>query len=444
MSMRLFKVLLVATLIVSTGAVAFAELQNVSVNGNIRIRGDWYENAPGNKTDSAFVEQRTRLGVKADFTDNVTSVIEFDDYSNWGDDFRSPNYVTGVDTRNAIRNGNGQVAVYQAYIEAKDMWGTGLQLKVGRQEMKLGSQWLMGVNDNSARFYGLSFDAACLSYVFDDLGVVHALWFKNAETQRDFSEGDMDGYGLYATCTAVQDVTFDAYWLYIREDGNNARRGPLLQNINLFGQPAKRLELHTMGVRAAGKLYGFDFELENAYQFGYVGTVKSGSIDYSTTMGINSELGYQFDCKFQPRPFVGFAAFMALDKGDSNKMAFNRLFSNWQYSEFLDINKNLSNCFVWRAGASMNPFEALKLSAVASVFKAYKDQGDTNVDAVETGLYATYKYTEDLLFRAGYAHLWPMEGSSHGNLISGNGLLPAPTNNNTNMNYMFLETEISF
>ena len=83
-------------LLVLTAFSVHAELQNVEVGGSIRIRGNYYNF--DSLTDMSWIEQRTRLNVKADFTSEVSAFIEFDYYSGWGDDFRS-NYLTGADFR---------------------------------------------------------------------------------------------------------------------------------------------------------------------------------------------------------------------------------------------------------------------------------------------------------------------------------------------------------
>jgi hypothetical protein len=138
---------IIAALLCGISGGAYAELQNVEVGGGIRIRGNWYD-FDDSLAEVAFVEQRTRLNFKADFTDNVSTFIEVDNYGNWGTDFRS-DYFTGLDGA-----GGGDVALYQAYIDVKEMWGTPLNLRVGRQEVALGSQWLLGVNDASSLFTG--------------------------------------------------------------------------------------------------------------------------------------------------------------------------------------------------------------------------------------------------------------------------------------------------
>ncbi|MFO7975705.1 MAG: hypothetical protein R6V12_13840, partial [Candidatus Hydrogenedentota bacterium] len=118
--------LVLAALVVLTATPAVAELQNVIVGGQVRIRGDYYMNTvtgidssnlqwgagvlggrsigtgqnfnlPGilglrgwddDENSLGFVEQRTRLNVKADFTNEVGAFIELDAYDIWGGDFR--------------------------------------------------------------------------------------------------------------------------------------------------------------------------------------------------------------------------------------------------------------------------------------------------------------------------------------------------------------------
>jgi len=151
--MRKSLAILIIAVTVATAVPAFADLQNVVVGGSIRIRGNWYPGVNDGNT-IASTEQRTRLNVRADFTDAVSAFIEVDDYAIWGEDFRS-NYLTGIDGRAATGD---DVELYQAYIDAKEMWGTGLKARIGRQEIKLGSGFLVGTNDKNSVFTGLSFD----------------------------------------------------------------------------------------------------------------------------------------------------------------------------------------------------------------------------------------------------------------------------------------------
>ena len=91
-----FKTLLSIALLVAMSSVAFAELQNVEIGGSLRIRGNYF--GLDSLGDVSFIEQRTRLNVKADFTQEVSAFIELDAYDVWGEDFRS-DHVTGGDRR---------------------------------------------------------------------------------------------------------------------------------------------------------------------------------------------------------------------------------------------------------------------------------------------------------------------------------------------------------
>jgi len=91
-----YKTLLAVAVLALLGSVAVAELQNVEVGGSIRIRGNYFDMDSLGKM--SYIQQRTRLNVKADFTQDVSAFIELDSYDAWGEDFRSW-YLCGNDFR---------------------------------------------------------------------------------------------------------------------------------------------------------------------------------------------------------------------------------------------------------------------------------------------------------------------------------------------------------
>jgi len=456
------RTLMIGLLVLAMGTVAYAELQNVEVGGSIRIRGSWYEGTDPDLTDifwwnrhpgtyvqdTSFVEQRTRVNVKADFTDNVSAFIELDSWDVWGEDFRS-NYVTGADARGVS---NDDVEVYQAYIEANEMFGYPLRLRVGRQELSLGSEWLVGVNDNSSLFRGLSFDAVTLNYA-TDMASVTAIWAKLAETFSDFSDDDADLYALYGSYLGLEDIVIDAYWMFVRDE------------VAVIGTQA---DLHTIGLRGAGTYGAFDFEAEVAYQFGEVEFPDTGwwfwrqdnDVDFSEWGG-NLEVGYTFDMNYQPRVYLGFAYLGGGDLTDNTfwpwdepdlEMPFNRLFSNWEYSEFL-ANTDLSNVLIYRLGGSMMPTESIALGLDLSYFDVDEEAPDwgwwpfrQNADGnlgIETNLHAEYHYSEDLAFRVGWAHFFSDDGVEDWNRWPDNALT-AVSAYDDDMDYLYWETQIAF
>jgi hypothetical protein len=431
--MRSMKFFFAASCVLALSSLAYAELQNVEVGGQIRIRGNWYDfddDAP----ETSFIEQRTRLSVKADFTDEVSAFIEVDNYNIWGTDFRS-NYITGLDGA-----GGGDVALYQSYIEANEMWGTPLRLRIGRQELSFGNEWLVGVNSTSSLFTGLSFDAARLDYITDNFNV--AAWAsKLNETFGDAFEDDVSFYGIYGSYTGLEDVVIDAYWMYVRDD----------ESLTAFD-----VDLHTVGLRGAGTISQFDFNAEVAYQFGEASLDRPfpfSDIDVDVgAFGGNLEVGYTFDVTVQPRIYLGFAY---LEGAEDDELAFNRLFSNWEYTGFF-ANTEESNLLIYRGGVSLMPTEQVSLLLAVSYFQAEEEStvpggflglfptdGDDKL-GWEVGLYADYAYSEDLTFRAGYAHFFGKEGLEDGNSVLLNGLAALNGDEDSDYDYVFVETEIKF
>lgn len=542
--MRLsFMFVLAVTMAVIT-APAFAELQNVEVGGSLRIRGSWYSSghpalatvAPFEEkgNSSAFVEQWTRLNVRADFTKDVSAFIELDSYDVWGEDFRGGAGLTGFDGRGATATDD--VMLYQGYIETRETWGYPLTFRVGRQEIQLGSEWLVGNNDTSSFFGGQSFDGFTARYDGDTWNIMGG-WTHLAENGAAEEDGDIDLSGIYGSYTGFENWTIDGYWLYLRDGrgaNNTAPFSPVglpfaydTANEGVGGRILDRIEsafgvdqyddtqtVHTLGLRGAGEVANFDLEAEVAYQIGEAtnvtrtffqpdpsstlvgafglpifGAYGDDEADYSN-LGVNIQLGYTFDTSYQPRIWIGGAYFEGEDNRDDtfseflrsllpfyqsqSSVGFNRLFSDWEYSEFLDAT-DLSNSLIFRGGVSVQPTEKVSVALNAAYFQADETTtvnglfgipfwGKETDDTLgwEIGLYLDYAYSEDLTVSFGYAHFFADEGVSSvrgnfrtgligdpfflpgGNFVKGNGLVGLGGFNDDDLDYVYAETKIKF
>jgi len=547
--MRKSLLVLLFAVLVATSVPSFAELQNVLVGGSIRIRGNWYSSAgvgdsltarnplfepfwtnsyrpagnpfagarwaaqPGRLavggglfdwSDSGHsfsnVEQRTKLNVRADFSEQVSAFIELDSYDSWGEDFRS-NYLTGIDGRAATGD---DVEVYQAYIEANEMFGYPVRLRIGRQELKFGSGWLVAPQETAAFFFGTSFDGVRATYTADTFSV-DAFWSKLAERSPLEEDGDTDFSGVYASCTAVENMTFDAYWFWLRDavalaDTYNGFVGTWIEDV-LDVDDYDVTNLHTVGLRGAGTLGAFDFDVEAAYQFGSADAVGAGFAGAAgpfgegspygdddaewDAYGANATVGYTFDMAWSPRVFVNAAYFSGEDERDVDfldwlgalycpfwsteaSVSFNRLFSNWEYTEFFE-NSELSNAWLAKLGVSAKPMENLSLlltGMYAETLEPYASPWPTfwffgqrvaplaafsfldeeNPDDLgwEVELIATYNYTDDLSFEVGWSHLFVGDGLAEGSFSTGNGLIFNGGTGDDDADYVYFETKLAF
>ncbi|MFP4191208.1 MAG: porin [Candidatus Hydrogenedentota bacterium] len=396
------KTLIGMAVVIAFTSVAHAELQNVTIDGSIQIRANYYKNVVrdprGDGSESENVEQRTRLGVNAEFTDQVSSYIELDNYYLW--------------------DGNSSdlsVDIYQAYVQADEMWNTPLRVRIGRQEMPFGNSWLVGATRTAPGFFGLAFDAVRATYATDEISVdaFMAELFDNST----FS-------GVYGSYTGQPGMNFDAYWLW-------DRRSP--RYVDDFNT-------HTFGLRGAGKVERFDFEGELAWQ-----TADAPLDDYWAG---NAEVGYTFDTPISPRVYLGAAWFEGKDTYRPTIFdrlnpfftpvqitSFNRLYTDVPYSRLLP--RNVTNVRVARGGGSIKPAEDTLVQLMVGYFQS--DEAPTGFSkdlGWEAELFGVYHYTEDLRFTLGWAHFFTESGMR--------GRPDAIIEGDSDADYVYVETRLSF
>lgn len=506
-------------------AAAQAELQNVDVGGEVRIRvrhwNNVYVGTPGGPrqiripnfyvprrpigpfgvqsrydwddklNDADFVEQRTRLNARADFTNNVAAFIEFESYDFWGTDFRS-NYITGADGPGVTTN---DVEVYQAYIEAAEMFGMPLRLRIGRQEMQLGKGWL--VDDITTAIIGRSFDALRLTYD-NDVIEVDAFVSMLAEGG-SFAEDDDDitFAGVYGTYKGFDALQASLYWLWIRD--------PRRLNDTNFIAPLEWIEdaiglddynatnMHTVGMRLFGGAASFDYDLELAYQFGEADAVGFGFVPVGGIYGDDGaefdawagdfELGYTADVlPWSPRFFLGGAYFEGEDNRDLSfvewanpfyrsdaSVSFNRLFPGNPYSLVLEIGQDMSNFWMARAGLTAHPTDSVTVGLKAAYFETLEPfdlpvtiggigglrvpvapalsfwtaEADDEI-GTSTHVWLKYDYTENLFFRIGWEHLFTGEGLEQGSFLHRYGLEFSGGTDDDDADYLYFDTGIRF
>ncbi len=163
----------------------------LQIGGDIRWRGLFFENLWDFDDDGARSDQREvfrfRPRVFFDWnpTESMEAYVRFTKEWFYGQDEESPGY--DVEAKDAM--------IDNAWGEWKNMWDTGLTLRVGRQDLIYGEGWILLDGTPYDGSQTISFDAARLSYAHD-WGTSDFIYSKLHEGNFENAD-DEDLYGLY-------------------------------------------------------------------------------------------------------------------------------------------------------------------------------------------------------------------------------------------------------
>lgn len=224
----------------------------LQISGELRQRSEYRQNADFDSRlgdEQIFVLQRLRLGLHWNFPNQLAAFVQMQDSRLWGEEGSTTQPLDNTD-------------VHQAYFEMQRLAGKPLRVRLGRQEMKFGSQRLVGVNDwNNV---GRAFDALRLTY--GEHATTLDLWLaqirdKNAAT----IDGNQEFAGAFFSSGSAATRVFDAYAAWLIDD----------RDFPIGSSSGEALFLGTCGVRLAGVLrQRLEYEAEGVYQTG-----KHGNLD---------------------------------------------------------------------------------------------------------------------------------------------------------------------
>ena len=242
-----------------------AEAVTVDVGGSIRPRVEYAdEGIQGNAGNASktHTTMQTRLNVKGTVDENVSAFIQIQDVRTWGGEVASaaPPSMTRTGTSVAASG----LDVHQAYLVVKNVWDSGADLKVGRQEMVFDEARLIG-NIGWIQ-QAQSFDAARLDFKAGGTGVT-AFY---AQTQANDTHptmgqtivaGTQDGHfgGLRLTWGLGEKGDRITPYYYVVNNTANGFAAPtvtIYENLNVAGVYFQK---HFGNVR---------FRIDGAYEFG--------------------------------------------------------------------------------------------------------------------------------------------------------------------------------
>lgn len=370
--------------------------EKVSVSGQVRVRPEFRRNltqavpaVPGAREEDLSVLLRSRLGFAFDPTDHLRFFIQVQDSRDFGEEAAATAVPAGDDEG---------MDLHQGYIDYANVGDSGFSFRVGRQEILLGSQRLVGNGDWFQ--VGRSFDGGVMTYD-DDNWTLNVL----ATAANKTLAGDQTWFGgAYTTWKGFPKGVFDFYYLLLQD--NDGAAGAAAGTGNT-------LSTHTAGARIKSDPGRWDLSMEAAAQLG-----KFGSNSILAYAG-HAWAGYTFEDDYKPKLLVEYDYASGDDGGNNTYSKFNNLFpTNHNKYGYMDM-VTWSNMHDGRVEFSVMPSKAWKLTADYHLFMVDKTgAGDTfagvagaagagKIGGHEADLTVGYTWNQYASFLLGVSHFIP-------------------------------------
>ncbi|HEX9728070.1 MAG TPA: alginate export family protein [Gemmatimonadales bacterium] len=208
--------------------------QEVRVGGQIRPRMEFRD--PVGAGNDGFTSMRTRLHLNAALARRVGTFLEVQDVRLWGEE---------TNTLNDFQADN--LDLHQAYFDVRFAEERGAAVRVGRQEVTLGGERLIGPVGWTQQ--GRSFDGLRASYE-GGWGRVDVLAIQLAEATSATIEHDAELAGAYAHFSVLPGGAMELYGLFNHQAGQ------------------AETKQFTVGARLAGTQSVVSYRAEGSYQAG--------------------------------------------------------------------------------------------------------------------------------------------------------------------------------
>lgn len=366
------KVWLVVALVALTGGLVsktYADVQNIRLSGDIRVRGYLLKNVGGNAVEDqlegsdSYISQRTRVSVEADLEDNVMVVVTMKAEGLWG----SGDETTG--TSGSSANDGFDVGINEAYVRLSEAFYSPLTAYVGRQYLHYGRGLIISSLEQE-----YNFDAArlVLDYHPVVIDLLYATMLENSPFGSPSGEHPNDVHMLFANARyEMQDSpikSIEGYFGYLISSQDDPQGGTPATVPPAGGAGASPF---LAGIRAEIGLMedGLAIWAEGAYEWGPDGSSGSESIS-----AFIANLGATFTLKdVQWSPVLNANYIYASGGGGDGENAFRPWFDYMEGYNGMLFSPILSNIHIFNVGASVKPYENTSLSLQAYYYR----QADT-------------------------------------------------------------------
>ena len=357
------KLWLVVALVAWVGLAVntFADVQNIRLSGDIRIRGYYLVNAGEDsggdqvKGGASFISQRTRVSVEADLEDHVLVVVTLKAEGLWGAD-NATSDSSGAGTEDGVSgkiNRLWEVGITEAYVQFNELFYTAATLKLGRQYLHYGRGLIISSVEQE-----YNYDAArlVLDYYPLTIDLVGAELVNNQAFDPTGSHlGSIDLLFLNAryelSDSAIKDV--EAYFGWIAQGSS----GPIASSrvVPSVGAASPWI----IGLRSDMNLTeGLQTWVEGAYEHGADGTAEAEGVS-----ALIANVGGRYTLKNATWSPVLNANYIYASGGGKDARAQFRPWFDYAdgYNGYL-FAPALSNIHIFNLGASVKPYENTTLS----------------------------------------------------------------------------------
>ncbi len=358
---------LVVALVAAFGLAVntFADVQNIRLSGDIRIRGYYLANVGGDIVEDqiegadSFISQRTRVTVEADLEDHVLVVVTLKAEGLWGQD-NDAGDSSGAGTG---QNGNGndavnrrwEVGVTEAYLQLNELFYMPATLKIGRQYLHYGRGLIFSSVDQE---YNFDASRLVLDYYPLTVDLLYAALVENSVFGAPSITHPNDVHLLFAnlryemTDSMLKDIEFYAGYTVNSRPISSSRRVP--PTGGSVPDVASGASPFLVGVRGdVNVTEGLQSWFEAAYEFGPDGAPTGEDIS-AWLLNCGARLTMK-DASMTPtfNANYTYASGGGHDGGKAFRPWFNYVEGNNGYL-FAPL---LSNVQIFNLGASIKPYE---------------------------------------------------------------------------------------
>ena len=387
---RLLVIFTAVIFVASAASLAFAEVQNIKVSGDIGINAisrDGFDLG----TDSALqssstIMSTTRVRIDADLTDNVSATVRLLNERDWN-----------VEAADGAAD-NSDMDLDLAYVTLKEMLYSPLTLTLGRQELRFGNGLIVGDPDTNALSVSAiqaedlsarkAFDAIRATLDYDPLtvDVIYSKITENGTLIGDEERDDTDLFGVNAAYDLGDNygTVLEGYLFVRRDESTNA--GAALANAS-----ARTDTIYCPGLRiSTNPIERLNVQAEAAVQVGKVVTDTTGADADREARAAQVIANYALDMDMSPVLGASYTWLSGDDTSTSNNEGWNQMFEDQTAGHIINTIFTATNTHLINLKGSLKPADDLTIAL--DYVTLWLDESNVYVGATTLPLATGTKY----------------------------------------------------